>query len=272
MSDTPLHRFELAPRELPLQRARDELTLHLVELDDTFARRGIYGHQGRALPQRFLYLHPAAADSLLRLENAYPCVFFYSDVFRDANGSRNRRFKNRERRERQGRPPLFTGKLPGSSGHNYGLCTDHDVSGNLKRLGRHLGYMPSKEDYDLIWREYGWWCHRDGPDGDHARGHEDWHFNYFGDDPDRWLSHSQRKTSGGIEAKLQYMYGPFAMSEGDVSRGLTELGYHNIGNRIGQFQRDWTLSADGIAGPQTQRVLCYLLAEQRFRRSTRVNV
>lgn len=265
--DSVISRLEFAPRELPLACKPDELTLNIVELDDIFAKRGIYGRDMRSLPSRFRYLHPQAADSLSRLEADYPCVFFYSDVFRDANGSRNRRVKNRERRIRQGKSPIYTGKLPGFSGHNYGLCVDHDVSGNLQRLARHAGYVMTKEEYDLIWRGYGWWCHRDGPEGDHQRGHEDWHYNYFGDDPARWLSHSQRKTSGGMEAKISYLYGPFAMEQGDVMRALTELGYHDIGSRVKDFQQDWTLAVDGIAGPNTQRVLGYVLAEKRWRDS-----
>ncbi len=240
----------------------DRLVILLEPLTEVFHDRGTYGANGTTMPKRYRALHPAADSSLQEIEADYPGIFHFSDVFRNANGSRGRREKNKKKRGR------YTGLLPGSSGHGFGFCKDHAVSANLQRLSAFLGERVDKEDYDLIWRGYGWWCHRDGPDGgDHRRDREEFHFNYFGDDPERWLDHSGRRTSGGLEAKLNYAYGPFTLDRDGVEEHLIHLGHLDAmegrPDAIRAFQEDWTLPVDGIAGPQTQRVLCYVGAELR---------
>jgi hypothetical protein len=142
------------------------------------------------------------------------------------------------------------------------------VTDNLRRLRRFLEDPQfDKRDYDLLMRRYGWRCHRDGPHGDHKRGSEEWHFNYFGDDNDRWLRHSHRRTSGGLEAKLNYFYGPFTLDADGIVEHLARLGFAEanepIASQVSAFQYRWTLDTDGVAGPQTQRVLLYVGAQFR---------
>ena len=249
--------FQVTPREHPLlfRGEGNPLVILLDPLNLIFVNRGIYGNEGNRMPERYQFLHPDAAASLFRVERLYPGVFRFSDVFRNATGSKKRREKNKRKRGR------YTGMLPGSSGHGFGLCVDHDVGGNLQRLAHSLEEPVTKEDYDLLWREHGWFCHRDGLEGDHRRGLEDYHYNWFGDDPERWLDHSHRKTSGGLEAKLNYLYGPFTLNREGVLEHLERLQYGP--GEVKRFQLDWTLSPDGVAGPQTQRVLLYVGAKFR---------
>jgi hypothetical protein len=231
-----------------------------------FSRRGDYGKRGDHLPSRFRWMQPEAAEALVRLEDDHPGVFRYSDVLRSAEGSKAVRQKYKKRKGR------YWGKLPGSSGHNVGLCTDDKVSDNLRRLKAFWRCRKvTKRDYDMLKREYGFWCHRDGPRGDHAREHEDWHFNYFGDDPERWLRHCKTKTSGGLEAKFKVLYGPFKLTKVEIQKKLAQLGYYKgrIDGILGKksreatwrFQLAWTLKPDGIAGVRTQRVLRFVTAE-----------
>lgn len=255
-----LNRVIAVPREHPKLVREGRLRIILDHITDLKAR-GIYGPHDDLVPDRYLGLHPDAAAALRRIESAFPGVFHYSDIFRNATGSKGRREKNKVRKG------YYTGKLPGSSAHGYGLCLDHDLDRNLRRLAKfmHAAHV-DKEEYDEIWRNEGWWCHRDGPRGDHRRGHEDWHFNYFGDDPERWLAHCHgRSTAPGVEAKVQYLYGPFTLDAEGIHDHLERLGYDPNGGghkaAIYKFQQDWTLSADGIAGPQTQRVLLFVGAE-----------
>ncbi len=260
------HRVTEVPREHTelVRGTGDRLTIIVDPLDEVFHDRGNYGASGRALPKRYRFLHPQAHQSLRQLEINFPGCVYYSDAFRNASGSKGRREKNRAKSADN----VYSGLLPGRSGHGFGLCLDHMVSDNLRRMRRFLEDPEfDKKDYDLLMRRYGWRCHRDGPHGDHRRGPEEFHYNYFGDDNARWLAHSHRRTSGGLEAKLQYMYGPFTLDAGGIEEHLARLG-HAAANKtrkaqIIEFQERWTLPPDGIAGPQTQRVLLYVGAQFR---------
>ncbi len=269
--------------------AGDRLVLLLDHLDESLHDRGAYGgdgddedtEPGDFIPKRYRYLHTDAHRAMLAVENAHPGVFYYSDVFRNASGSKGRREKNRAGRIRQGKSAIYTGKKPGFSAHSYGLCFDLDVDRSLENLRDHLDDQEiDKADLDAILRQHGWWCHRDGPiRGDHKRGSEDWHFNYLGDDPDRWLGHSGQKTSGGVEAKVQYLHGPFTLDPQGVDEHLIRLGcMADVDSQkqraalrkdaIKKFQIAWTLvkpngEPDGVAGPVTQRTLLYVAAELR---------
>ena len=265
--DDQLLRISTAPREhaMLVRGPSDPLVILVDRLDPVFRRRGMYGPEGTDMPDRFQWLAPEAAASLLKLEQAYPGCFYYSDVFRNARGSANRRKKNRKKRMKRGLSPIYTGKKPGSSAHSFGYCTDDMVEVNIQRLRRRLddpGF--NKSDYDALKREFGWVCHRDGPNGgDHRMEHEFWHFNYLGDDLSRWMSHSNRKTSGGVEAKVLYNYGPFTLDPDGIREHLDRIGYFPNHEGITRFQKDWTLTADGIAGPETQRTLLYVGATFR---------
>lgn len=278
-------RVASAPKEHPklVRGPGDRLVVVLDPLDSVFHNRGYYGKSGDLMPVRYRFLDPAAHDSLRDLEKAYPGVFYYTDVFRNASGSRGRRKKNRERRIRAGKSAIYAGKKPGFSAHSYGLSFDLDVDRSLRNLRTQLEDRElDKADLDAVLKEYGWWCHRDGPHGgDHRRGAEDWHYNYFGDDPDRWLSHSYQKTSGGVEAKIQYLYGPFTLDRQGVAEHLDRLGYlrnwltyddDTVKKAVADFQREWTLEPDGVAGPVTQRTLLYVGAEFRDRNGAPLDV
>lgn len=262
---TRITRVSSVPREHALVRgASDRLWITVDPVDPILHNCGGYGRSGDMLPLRYRFLEPGAHESLVLLEQDFPGCVYYTDVFRNATGSKRRREKNRRKRIEKGQSAIYTGLLPGSSGHGFGLCTDHFVSDNIRRLRRHLDDPEfDKEDYDLLLRNYGWYCHRDGPHGDHKRGSEWWHFNYFGDDPDRWLSHSHRRTKGGLDAKIDAMYGPFTLDAAGIEETLLRLGYliddsHPVADAVRAFQETWTLSVDGIAGPVTQRVLLYV--------------
>ncbi len=253
----------ITPRENPkLYHQAGRLVILLDELDPVFHSRGVYGSTDDVMPKRYRYLDAQAHESLVSLEHAFPNCFYFSDVFRNATGSKGRREKNKARRG------YYTGKKPGTSAHSFGLAFDLHVDRTLRNLDRHLDARLSKPELDEILKLYGWWCHRDGPNGgDNDRGSEDWHYNFFGDDPERWLEWSNCRTSGGIEAKIQYMHGPFTLSRDGVVEHLCRLGYMQFGTTITksmkQFQRDWTLTPDGIAGLVTQRTLLYVGAELR---------
>lgn len=266
MSDA-IVRVNSVPREVPIVRPKDFRLRVVVEpLASVFSGRGYYGEDGTLMPVRYRFLHPDAAESLTRLERDEPEMFYFTDVFRNASGSTRRRTKNRAARARNGKSAIYTGKVPGSSAHNYGLSFDLDVKRTLRNMQKRMADPEFyKSDLDEFLKGYGWWCHRDGPmGGDHGLGSESWHYNYFGDDPERWLAHSHRTTSGGIEAKIQYLYGPFSIDGPQVVELLHVAGY---GDRVTDervqirlFQHDWTLPSDGIAGPQTQRALLYVTA------------
>ncbi len=232
-------------------RVREKPLRILVEpVPFPLTRRGIYGDKEDRLPERMLWLHPDALRSIQELERDYPGVFRYSDMFRGVAGQIRVREKNRERRRASGRPVRYAGKLPGYSAHGYGLAIDHDVRGNLKRLARFLLTREDadpygKREYDLLMRKYGWYCHRDAPHGDHKRKHEEWHFNFFGDDPKRWLAHCEERTDAGIEAKIRYMYGPLTCT--------TPKDFD-----VRSFQEAHTLRPDGIFGPMSRRVKAYV--------------
>lgn len=206
--------------------------------------RGTYGRDRVLAPWRYLFLSVAAAESALAIEREYPGCIHYSDIYRSADGSRRRRQKNREARIRRGLSPVYTGMLPGYSGHGYGLCTDHAVSGNLARMGELFGRHVPKIEYDAIMRGYGWYCHRDGPRGDHAwPAREAWHYNFFGDDAAAALLRCGRTTAGGLE----WIIGGRWDFDAEVDVGDVET-----------FQRKWTLQPDGILGPITRRVALYV--------------
>lgn len=256
---SPDHVYQIVPREhASLVRGPGERLEILLAPIPEFKDRGMYGTNGDQVPDRYLGLHPDAAASLRRIEADYPGVMYHSDIFRNATGSKRRREKNKARKGR------YTGKLPGSSAHGYGLATDHLVSDNLRRLTRFMrAGVVDKGEYDELWNSYGWYCHRQGPAGDHLRGPEDWHFNYIGDDVERWLGHCHgRSTAPGIEAKIQYMYGPFTLDPAGIVEHLARLGYRNAHVEaeaaVRKFQEAWTLPVDGIAGPQTQRALLFV--------------
>ncbi len=207
--------------------------------------RGIYGATKDKLGAHQLFGHPDLVAAILKME-ADGLKLAYSDLFRSAESSLARR----KEFEARGGPQLA--KRPGESPHNFGLAFDIDVAYALKT------YRLDKKRLDEILATYGLYCHR----RDHQAGAESWHYNCLGPGPQaaRWLaSASAPSTSRAIEAKIQHLYGlQMSLLKDEVTAALRALKYETVKD----FQEDWDLDADGIAGPQTQRLLAFLTAEK----------
>lgn len=217
------------------------MKLILKQLPETL--RGIYGPTKDRLGAHQRWAHPDLADAIERLE-ASGFKLAYSDLFRSAESSLARR----KEFEARGGPQLA--KRPGESPHNFGLACDIDVGWALKT------YRLDKKRLDEIMASYGLYCHR----RDHQAGAESWHYNALGPDAGQWLSSaSMMSTSRAIEAKIQALYGSqMVLSQDEVTAALGALKYESVR----AFQSDWDLEVDGVAGPQTQRLLAFLTAER----------
>jgi hypothetical protein len=210
---------------------------------------GIYGKKKNTLPKRMRWLHPAAARSFARDLAKWVVV---SDMFRSAESSlwaiQNRKGSKR----------------PGTSGHNFGLSIDLNVTKTLRKLG-----MKKKRQLDNWMEARGWYCHR----RDHRRGWEDWHYNFLGPWVDKVLRDSDPRTSWALERLLKLLYGrSFKLTKKQIQERLHTLGLYGgeIDGKIGPlsreavkaFQRTWKLTVDGIPGTMTQRTLAYVPAER----------
>jgi murein L,D-transpeptidase YcbB/YkuD len=113
----------------------------------------------------------------------------------------------------------------------------------------------SKAQLDAALESCGLYCHRK----DHELGNESWHYNALGPDAQQWLRFaSANSTSRAVEAKLMSVYSAqMVLTQQEVAQCLAQLKY----KAVKEFQADWDLQADGIAGPVTQRLLAYLSAE-----------
>lgn len=238
------------------------LTLDLVRLE---GQRGIYPKgTGGPLPARMAWGHPDLAAALAAARQRGISLVL-SDCYRSAAASLARR----QGLEAAGKTQLA--KRPGESLHNWGLAIDIDVPQALTANG-----LRHKRDLDAALAACGLWCHR----RDGARGAEDWHYNALasasaiamGDahilaDAARWLaSASPRSTSRAAEAKIQALYGAgMTLAPWEVRLALASLGYSpsaELTEVVREFQLDWDLTPDGIAGPKTQRLLAYLTAKR----------
>jgi hypothetical protein len=118
------------------------------------------------VPRSYRLLAPDAADALLAIEAKQPLC--YTDIFRTPELS----LWARQQPGKRGVQP------PGKSAHNFGLAIDLDVEGTLKLHGWTYTELVN------VMRAGGFFPHR--PDG--SRGHEEWHANYLGTDPGRYLA------------------------------------------------------------------------------------
>lgn len=220
------------------------LTLVLVRLPDGLTGPDDDGYNGH-VPKRALFANPDAAASLRRLEGAGGLV--YTDIFRDAAAQLRAKLAK----------PAST-KAVSLSPHGYGLAVDLDVSATLKRRG--WAYARLLEEMAAA----GWYCHR----RDRARGSEDWHFNHLGQQASVFLARTELGRPGtwddAVEARIQQLYGAqLAPGDQDVPALLKRSGSPSIL----AFQTAWGLSADGIVGPNTRRVLAYVGAQLDLRTS-----
>lgn len=228
------------------------MILFLTPLPATTA--GIYtigGVAGR-MPTRALLLHPAAAEAFTTLERASPLV--YSDIFRSADASLV------AVATKAGTQP------PGYSAHGFGLAVDVAVDATLGRYGWSYSELRSELG------RYGWYCHR----RDGLRGAEDWHFNYLGPDPSKYIAltspQEPESWARAVEAKILETYGNgFVLDAKEMQVALTKLRLYKgaIDGIVGPltdaavhaFQRAWHLP-EGHPDARMLRTLAYVASER----------
>lgn len=198
------------------------------------------GYNGLA-PKRALYMHPDAAAALLLVEEDTDGLI-YTDIYRSPEAIL------RAYRDKGGTQPVAF------SFHGYGGCVDVDVKRCLTKLGTNY------EGLTEIMAARGFYCHRRDGNPDLS---ESWHFNFLGDDATLLLAQTTADHStwaAPAEAMIQKWYGP------DLSLTLpqiTQLLPVAHATDVKDFQRQWDLVVDGIAGPRTQRVLAFVTANKQ---------
>jgi hypothetical protein len=156
--------------------------------------------------------------------------------------------------------------LPGYSSHNFGLAVSIDVEEILNE--KKITY----EDLLYLMKKRGWYCHRrDGAKDQPGSGH----FNFLGDDPDKYLSRATLDPMSWdrpAELRIYELYGTdFSLSPPQVQSLLKALGFfHGEVNghidlysreAIMAFQRAWDLVPDGVPNITLQRVLTFVSAD-----------
>ena len=222
------------------------LRLILSVLPDNLLGPAQPPYNGR-VPKRMRFAHPDLAKIIVALEAA-GVRLRYSDILRSAEVSLARRHEFEARGGKQ------LAKRPGESPHNWGLSVDIDTKDAMTSM------LISKQQLDELLQAYGLWCHR----RDHVLGDECWHYNALGvgEEAQKWLAFaSQRSTSRAVEEKIASLYSKdWVLSKDQVAACLIQLKKKDVRD----FQDDWDLDVDGIAGPKTQRLLAFLCAEKVF--------
>lgn len=212
---------------------------------------GVYGKTGDVFPTRMAFLHPDAAASFRAIQAKG--VVRVSDMFRSAEESL------RARAEKSGVQP------PGYSAHNYGVAIDVAVDDCLKT------FKMAKPVFDSMMENHGWYCHR----SDGRRGFEDWHFNYLGKNPGKYLAGLGTRTRDiAVEAFIRDLFGDdlkltpeeaqIALAKMKMYRGEID-GIWGGGSKqaLLAFQRAWKLNENGDLDERTERTLAYVSAEIR---------
>ena len=209
-----------------------------------------YGPRGALvpLPKRMRLLHPAACTSL---DGAHDWLVL-TDCFRSLASSLAARAAKRGVQK------------PGWSAHNFGLAIDVDVRRTLKRMRAEAGggaFFKATLDKEMESR--GWYCYR----ADHKLdAPESWHMSWSARGP----------GSAAVEDVIQRYYGEYlALDKKQVQRTLAALGLYRgefdgkhgpqTKAAVAAFQRTWSLAPDGVAGPETQRLLAVAEAHTRVR-------
>jgi hypothetical protein len=179
------------------------LTIKVRKLQNVL---GIYGASKDQFPARMSMLEPSAAAAFEAVQGLIGQRLRVSDMYRSPAESLA------AMQSKRGVQP------PGYSAHNYGFAIDIDTDAMLSAL------KVSKAVLDATMQSKGWYCHRK----DSKRGMEDWHYNYLGDDPTRWLaSASATSTAGAVEAKIVARYGPrFLLTDAEVQTALKATGHY----------------------------------------------
>jgi len=222
------------------------LQLKLVRVPNVL---GIYGANKDQFPTRMSYLHPDAAAAFAAAQSKGQIRV--SDMYRSAEESL------RARATKQGVQP------PGYSAHNYGLAIDVDVDDCLKT------FKVTKPVFDSMMENFGWYCHR----SDGKRGFEDWHYNYLGKLPGKYVAGLGTRTRDvAIEAYIKDLFGDdlkltaeeaqIALSKLKMYRGDIDGIWGGGGAQaLMAFQRAWELPATGKLDARTERTLAYVSAE-----------
>jgi hypothetical protein len=197
------------------------------------------GYNGKA-PKRALFMRPEAARALYLLETDTGGLV-YTDIYRSPQAIRD------AYRAKLGTQPVAY------SYHGYGGPVDLDTEASQEKLGTdYAGLIAAME-------HRGFYCHRrDGVAGQGAS--ESWHFNYLGDDAAKLLALTTSDHSTWArpaEAMIQKWYGPELQLTDEQVAVLLPVAH---ATDVKDFQRQWDLAVDGIAGPKTQRVLAFVTA------------
>lgn len=198
------------------------------------------GYSGLA-PKRALYMRPDAAAALLLVEQDTGGLV-YTDIYRSPQAIRD------AYRAKGGTQPVAF------SYHGYGGCVDVDVKRCLQKLGTNY------EGLVKIMAARKFYCHR--RDGNPELS-ESWHFNYLGDRADYLLAQttsSHTTWAAPAEAMIQAWYGPELKLTAEQIMTLLPVAR---ATDVKDFQRQWDLVVDGVAGPRTQRVLAFVTATRQ---------
>jgi hypothetical protein len=218
------------------------LKLHLRRLSNVL---GIYGASKNEFPARMSLLQHDAAAAFEAVQSLTGQRLRVSDMFRSPESSLQ------AMQEKRGVQP------PGFSAHNFGLAIDIDVDAMLAAL------KCTKTVLDVTMASKGWYCHR----RDHARGMEDWHYNFLGDNAVRYLAGaSPTSTSAAIEMRLVDQFrDDLVLLPEEVQEALTKLRFYagaidgSLGPRskqaVAAFQRAWKLPETSLVDRRTERTL-----------------
>ncbi len=233
------------------------MILKLVTIPGTVRGPNDADYKGQ-VPSRMRFLAPDVGPALMELEKDTG-GYVYSDMWRSADASlQARRVKRGVQR-------------PGYSPHGFGLAVDLDLYGIMKLYKVHYG------DILDVMRAHGWYCHRrDGLGPDEM---EAWHFNYLGNDAQKYLQHANINDhstwASVVEARILERYGQdFVLSPTDIQNQLASLKIYggdvdgNLSSGLCReavmaFQRAWDLDVDGDAGIMTQRTLAFVTAARQ---------
>jgi peptidoglycan hydrolase-like protein with peptidoglycan-binding domain len=215
------------------------------------------GYHG-LVPKRALYMRPEAAGELLALEKTTGGLV-YTDILRSAASILQAyRGKVTPSGQHIAQPVAY-------SFHGYGGCVDVDIDACKKKLGVDYAGLIT------VMESHGFYCHRrDGAAGEGQS--ESWHFNYLGDDGPRLIAATTDKHatwSGPAEAMIQKWYGDQLALTDDQVTALLPVAH---ATDVKDFQRQWDLTVDGIAGPRTRRVLAFVTATMKITPLPQANV
>lgn len=234
------------------------MIIRLVEMPATLKGPNDAAYKGM-VPRRMRYLSPDAGPKLMAIEKATG-GFIYTDMWRSPESSlQARRIKRGVQR-------------PGYSSHGFGMAIDLDLEAIMKK------YRFKYPQIVEIMKAHGWYCHR--RDGLGPEEMEAWHFNYLGEDPQKYLSktdiNSPKTWSSAAEARILERYGlDFVLSSAQILGLLAQLRFYSgeldepitsslCRESVMAFQRAWDLDVDGDAGPMTQRTLAFVTSTRQI--------